>query len=353
MIKKIGANLWQIKLSIRVAGKDYPVSKQERFTGTKLEAEARKSELIKAIRDTGSAKSSLISTFGEALQIYAHKKGKESPPDLSRIAKLNADLGQVPIEDFTDKFERYLEVIRITHTCRGKLPSSATINRIIEIAKAVFNLLVALGYVEKNPITNQRFPKTKQKPRDRYLEPDERLRLLNAIQTHRPYLLPFIEFNLAVPCRKGELINLKREAYSAFTNTIYVPDSKTGEPIHKPVPDATRRYIQSIPAACPWLFYRQEKDGSFHPLGDFRRAWRYCLKKAGVMHATIHDLRHVAATDLYANGNSERMIMDIAGWKTTMLSTYRHKNSLRSAQDIRFSPPPSENASSGPLVISG
>jgi hypothetical protein len=35
-------------------------------------------------------------------------------------------------------------------------------------------------------------------------------------------------------------------------------------------------------------------------------------------------------------GNSERAIMDIAGWKTPMLSTYYHKDSLRSAQTIRF-----------------
>ena len=48
----------------------------------------------------------------------------------------------------------------------------------------------------------------------------------------------------------------------------------------------------------------------------------------------VHDLRHVAASDLYAAGISEREIMDIAGWKTTMLSTYRHLDSLKSAQRI-------------------
>jgi hypothetical protein len=35
-------------------------------------------------------------------------------------------------------------------------------------------------------------------------------------------------------------------------------------------------------------------------------------------------------------GNSERAIMDIAGWKTPMLSTYWHKDSLRSAKTILF-----------------
>jgi hypothetical protein len=46
------------------------------------------------------------------------------------------------------------------------------------------------------------------------------------------------------------------------------------------------------------------------------------------------------ATDLYANGNPERVIMDIAGSKTPMLSTHRHKDSLKSAQIIKFSSVP-------------
>jgi integrase len=128
---------------------------------------------------------------------------------------------------------------------------------------------------------------------------------------------------------------LRREAYNAFTNTIYVPESKAGIPIYKPVPEELKEYFQGVPAACPWLFYRQDKDG-FHPLGDFRKAWHSCLKAAKLQNVRVHDLRHVAASDLCAAGNSERAIMDIAGWKTPMLSTYWHKNSLRSAQTIKF-----------------
>jgi integrase len=70
-------------------------------------------------------------------------------------------------------------------------------------------------------------------------------------------------------------------------------------------------------------------------LGD--KAWHHCLGLAELKDVRFHDSRHCAATDLYANGNPERVIMDIAGWKTPMLSTYRHKNSLKSAQIIKFS----------------
>ncbi|MFP4164508.1 MAG: hypothetical protein ACLFQB_11915 [Chitinispirillaceae bacterium] len=33
------------------------------------------------------------------------------------------------------------------------------------------------------------------------------------------------------------------------------------------------------------------------------------------------------------------MIMDVAGWKTPMLSRYRHKDSFRSAQAFQFQKP--------------
>ena len=84
----------------------------------------------------------------------------------------------------------------------------------------------------------------------------------------------------------------------------------------------------------------------YHSLGDFKKAWAFCLKKAELSNVRVHDLRHVAASDLYAAGVPEREIMDVAGWKTPMLSSYRHKNSLKSAQKINslFRNEPSSDA---------
>jgi integrase len=102
-------------------------------------------------------------------------------------------------------------------------------------------------------------------------------------------------------------------------------------------------YFRSIPVDCPFLFYRQDKNKTYHSFGDFRKAWHYCLGLAELKDVRFHDSRHCAATDLYDNGNAERVIMDIAGWKTPMLSTYRHKDSLKSAQIIKFSSVPGKS----------
>lgn len=337
-IEKIGPNKWLIKLSVRVSGKDQPVKRRETFTGTKTEAEARRSELIAEVRNksAGSLTFQKVKHFSELVSLFKEKRGPFSPSHERKIGFLNRELGHVLIEVFPDTFETYLNELKNTSPRNGKKKrSAASTNRIIEIARAIFGLAVELKRIPENLITKARFPKLEEKPRDRYLSQDERLRLLNAIQEHRPYILPIVQYMLLVPCRKTELTTAKREQYNPFTGTIYIPDSKAGIPIYKPVPESLKSYFNSIPSDCPYLFYRQDENG-YHSLGDFKKAWAYCLDKAELSNIRVHDLRHCAASDLYQAGNPERMIMDIAGWKTPMLSTYRHKDSFKSAQAIQF-----------------
>jgi integrase len=334
MITKIGLNRYRILISARVDGEI--VKKQVTIHGNKTDADERYLALIREIKNIPG---SSLKVFSEALELYRVKRNKHSGPDLSRLTMLKRDLGGIPLKDFADRFEQYLNLLRVS-PCKktGKPLSHAGINRLVEMVRAAFNLLLMLTHIERNPITKARFPKFEEKPRDRYLSEQERLRLLNVIEADFPYLLPLIRYSLLVPCRKSELIGLAKENYNAFTNTIYVPDSKAGIPIHKPVPDELKEYFRSLPVDCPYLFYRQDKDGKYHPIGDFKKAWKSIKKKAGISNFRFHDTRHISASDLYSNGNTERSIMDIAGWKTPMLSTYRHKDGLRSAMNIKFIP---------------
>jgi integrase len=342
-LRPVGENEWCVTARVRANGKI--MQRRQTFAGTKERARELLAEMKAEIRGDSAGRSlTVLQTFDEVLAIYREKKNKHLAPDVSRINRLSADLGKVPLPAFPDRFEAWLRLYKNTPLAKyrlteqkGKVPSNGSINRKIAVVRAAFNLALALGLIKVNPITKARFPNAKETPRDRYLSEEERGRLLNAIEAHAPYLLPVVRYSLAVPCRKSELVNLPREAYNAFTGTIYVPKSKSGIPIHKPVPEEMKGYFQNIPAGCPWLFYRQDKEGGFHSLGDFRQAWCKCVSAAGLENVHVHDLRHVAATDLSMFGNSERAIMDIAGWKTPMLSTYWHKDSLRSAQNIQFS----------------
>ncbi len=338
-IKKLGPNHWCIKISVRVPGKTHPVSKQETFTGTKVEADIRSAQLIAEIRDNKSSSltHTQVKNFAGLLKPYSENlkvQGKLSKFHENKIDFLEKELGHISIEEFPDRFEIFIRIYRNTPTIHGKVRGSASANRLIEITKAAYNHGIKLDIIEKNPITNTRYAKSEEKARDRYLNEDERTRLINSICEHRPYLLPIIQYMLNVPCRKSELVTAGREQYNQFSNTIYIPDSKNGLPINKPVPPIMTIYFKNLPKDCPYLFYQIDKYRNYHSLGDFKKAWAYCLKKAKLQNVRIHDLRHISATDLYEAGVPERVIMDIAGWKTQMLSQYRHKDSLKSAKAI-------------------
>lgn len=342
-IKKTGLNKWCIKVSVRVKQGVEPVKKQETFKGTKTEAQLREADIIKQIRANKGSESSLtpqtIRTFKEAIELFKEKRGPFSAPHTRKIDFLSQELGHNELAAMPDRFEAYLRALKaVPAKGRGKR-SNASLNRYTEIVRAVFGLLLDLEHIEKNPITKARFPKLEEKARDRYLNHEERLRLVNAIRKHRAYLLPIIQYMLLVPCRKSELTEACREQYNQFTGTILIPDSKADIPIYKPVPAEMVDYFNSIPSDCPYLFFYTDKDGNYKKLGSLQKPWAYCLKKAELQNVRIHDLRHISATDLYEAGNPERMIMDIAGWKTAMLSQYRHKDSFRSAQNIQFKKP--------------
>jgi integrase len=249
---------------------------------------------------------------------------------------IRRELGHIRLEAFADQFEAYRRNLLNTPTAFGKPRGPASVNRYTEIVCATFNHLVGLGAIDRNPITKARFPRMKEKPRDRYLSQEERLRLLSAIREHRPFILPIVQYMMSVPCRVSELTSARKLQYSPLSKTIYIPTSKNGKPIYKPIPEEMLSYFNGIPDGCEWLFYKEDGNG-YHPLTySLRKAWEYCRKKAGIPDYRIHDLRHKAVTDLYHAGNSVRLIMAVAGWSTDMLNTYYNPEGLPLAQGTVF-----------------
>ena len=351
----IEPGLYRVIVRIRANGKI--VEKREIVAGTKEQAKDRRQQIKREIRGDKSAcslTSKGMSIFSDLLEIYKSKKTGLSAAHLSKIAFVERKIGSFPIQGFADRFEGYLNFYRqspITFersygkVVLNKKPGPSAINRIVEIVRAAFNVCIELGYLNENPIAKARFPKLKEKPRDRYLTFNERQRLLNVVEQHAPHIYPLLRYALLVPSRISELLGLHRENFDMITNTLYIPDSKAGIPIYKPIPAEMLEYFRhGIPNGCPWLFYRQDESGEYRQLKTIQRTFRTCLRMAKIVDFKFHDTRHIAATDLYSAGNSERAIMDIAGWKTPMLSTYRHKDSLQSAMRIHFCKPQCEDA---------
>jgi integrase len=140
----------------------------------------------------------------------------------------------------------------------------------------------------------------------------------------------------------------KREQYLKDLGVVYIRDSKAKIPIYKPVAHIAelKTYLDNLPSDCPYLFARKTPQGYVQLTHTaYRKAWEYSIRKCNLSDLRVHDLRHFSSSRMYEDGWDERTIMEIAGWKTNMLSTYWHKDPLRSAQKIIKSggkPPPAQ-----------
>lgn len=339
-IVKEGPNKWLLDIRIKKDGRE--IRKRETFAGTKVQAEERFLELKKELREEPAWSDSTIRvlTFGDALTLYKNRKLVIASKEKGRFERLMKDLGGVPIRDLPEKLEKYLSLIRqFPSPTTKRVLANGSINKLLILIKAALNLAVRMECLEKNPITNARFPNLKNIPRDKVLTDGEIGRLMEAIRNETPYLEAIVRFALQVPCRRSELVNMRREDLDLIHNAIRVRNgtTKNDEGCWKPIPPDLVPYFRTLPEQCAFLFYREEK-GAYVPLGDFKKAWKTCLRLAGISDFRFHDTRHISATNLLDNGTPERVVMTVAGWKTNMLSTYYHRAGKRSLALVNFAP---------------
>jgi integrase len=62
------------------------------------------------------------------------------------------------------------------------------------------------------------------------------------------------------------------------------------------------------------------------------------MKLAGIGDFHFHDLRHISATELIDAGTPERVVREIANWKTDMLNRYYHLSSKKVLESVQFKP---------------
>jgi len=342
-LKKVGLCKYLVTATVRDKKKGYPVSAQKTVRGTRAEAMIVYGKLLEKLRakvELRSLKVKSVSTFGDALCLYREKleaAGRGSEGHFKVLDRLQRDLGHVSLEEYPDSLEAYIKAVRASprRSGGGKPGKSALVNTLIADSRAIFNHLLEMEIIDRNPIRRVRFPIVKLKARNRHLTPEERLRLLGAIESHCPELKPLICYMLAVPSRVSELTTARREQYSDINKTIFVPDSKADISIYKPVPPDMVEYFRSIPVDCPHLFYWRDWRGNYRPWRNLGTTWATILRKAGIEDFHIHDLRHMAATTMLNAGIPKQAVMLIGGWKSDMFGTYYNQDSLVAALDIQ------------------
>ena len=279
-----------------------------------------------------------LETFADVLAVYVAKSPAFSHKHWIHVRRLEKDLGECRLALLPQALENYLLHKRTHDTVRGKPLSDASANRIVAVTHAAYEKCLKLEYLHHNPISDARFPKFELFPRDRVLTADERDRLFRLLPRVAPHLEAICRYAYRVPSRTSELVNARRDSLDMQRKDFWVPHgtTKSGKGIWKPIPPDMQDYFEAPPKSSPWIFYRLGRYGEPLNLGCFKKSWAKVLRAAGITNFRFHDFRHIAVTNMINAGTPERIVMQIAGWKTPMFSTYYARGGREALGQIRW-----------------
>jgi len=199
--------------------------------------------------------------------------------------------------------------------------SASTVNRELSCLKCILNRAVEWGRLDTNPV---RVKKLKEpEPKDRILTDEEIKRLLQAAAPHLRQVLMVL---LGTAMRKNEALLLKWKDVDFRKGFIYVgaADSKSGRSRKIPMSSLVNEVLLSLRQGSKgeWVF---SKPGTKTNLKSIRRSFATACREAGISGATLHSLRHSAASKMVESGIDLVTVKEILGHATIQMTMrYAH-----------------------------
>lgn len=188
----------------------------------------------------------------------------------------------------------------------------AIISHLYTIAAKEWGIPVA------NPVRSVSLP-TVNNARTRRLEPEEEERLMAALDKSRnPWVKPIVEFALETAMRQGEILSLEWKNVDLERRVARLPITKNGDGRDVPLSPKAVAILRSIPRSL---------DGRVFPVtvGALQTAWKFAVKRAGIVDLHFHDLRHEATSRLAEILPNVVELSAVTGHKDLrMLKRYHH-----------------------------
>ena len=228
-------------------------------------------------------------------------------------------LSEIRLED--------IEAYHHADLARGAARGSA--NRRIILLRYMFNLALKweVPGVLKNPAKHVQLADP-QNARERFLSPEEMVRLQQAVQDSPNKMLRFIVPALLLTgMRKREVLDAKWADIDLQAKTWFLPDTKSGKPRVVHLSDALVGMLQAMPrrGETPWVF---ANPATGKPFVSIFYAWNSARKRAGLADIRVHDLRHTFAS-LLINSSFELYDVMHALGHTQMRTTMRYAHLSR------------------------
>jgi integrase len=165
-----------------------------------------------------------------------------------------------------------------------------------------------------------------------FVEAAARIRLEQACAGIGLWMLAIFEIGCTYGWRHAPLLKMRVKQVDSNANVIRLEPgttkNKKGLEVTMPrrVGELLLQCIQGKkPEAC--LFTR----ANGKPVKDFRGSWERACNEAGVPGLHFHDLRRTAARNMRRGHVSEKVAMEVGGWKTTSVF---HRYAIVDNQDV-------------------
>lgn len=214
--------------------------------------------------------------------------------------------------------------------------SRRTIKYYRDIMDRAFKKAIQLRWIAKNPFDEVDSITKLNNERIRFLDDDERARVLLACkQSENKDLYAIVIFAISTGARKGEILKLTWKDVDLERSQAILHKTKNGETRSVPIVSHLKEILlvkkENKRMDTDLLFPR--KDGL--KAANIRKTWETALKKAEVIDFRFHDLRHCAASYLAMNGATLSEIAAVLGHKTLqMVKRYSHISEQHTTQVV-------------------
>ena len=246
---------------------------------------------------------------------------KTHQQNLNALKFLRPRFGKQKLQDITsEEIEAYLMKrlntgrrarTKLGLQLRGKL-KPATVHQEFRILRRILNVAVKKQRLALNPCSGVEFPvavsATTRKPY--YLSASEQRRLEEAAPQYlRNIIVIMVEMGLR-PYR--ELMPMRKTQVDLENGIVHLPDSKTVNGIaDMPMTERARDAFASQmkeSGESEYLF-PSTREGTEKPhIRNVRKLWNRTLKRAGLPHFSLYELRHTFATRLSAGGVADHFV---------------------------------------------